>query len=149
MSVMFTASSPPEAAQHTRSESKRKGGDIHRFSHDSDAPEYANLGGCGSQLLAGPQPDFRAKKPVITSMAAFESPPSESVIGSMAAFEELWRPQPPGRRRAIPAPRRWSPAVSRRTPVSCSMRRNVSFRQGCEECLFERGPAAEGSQVPV
>ena len=43
---------------------------------------------------------------VITSMAAFESTPSESVIGSMAAFEGLCRPQPPGRRRAIPAPRR-------------------------------------------
>jgi hypothetical protein len=28
-------------------------------------------------------------------------------------------------------------------------RPNVSFRQGCEGCLFERGPAAEGSQESV
>jgi hypothetical protein len=47
-----------------------------------------------------------AKRSVITSMAAFEFLPSESVIGFMAAFEGPWRPQPPGRRRAIPATRR-------------------------------------------
>ena len=34
-----------------------------------------------------PQPGFQAKKPVITSIAGFESPPSESVIGFTAAFE--------------------------------------------------------------
>src|SRR6266567_34632 len=42
----------------------------------------------------------------------------------MAGFEGLWRPHPPGRRSAMPAPRRYSPAVSRRTPVACSMRRS-------------------------
>jgi hypothetical protein len=41
----------------------------------------------GSQLLAGPQPGFLA------SMAGFQSPSSETVLGSMAAFEGLWRPQ--------------------------------------------------------
>jgi phospholipase C len=36
----------------------------------------------------------------------YEAKPATQVITSMAAFEGLWRPQPPGRRRAIPAPRR-------------------------------------------
>ena len=56
-------------------------------------------------------------------MAGFEFPLPESVIGLMAAFDGPWRPQSPGRRSAIPATRRYSPAVSRRTPVACSMRR--------------------------
>jgi hypothetical protein len=55
-----------------------------------------------------------AKKPVITSMAAFESPPSESVIGSMAAFEGLLRPQPQGNPCAAKIVARRFPAHSSR-----------------------------------
>src|SRR6266446_6136916 len=46
---------------------------------------------------------------------------------SRAGFTALWagaRPQPPGGRRAIPADFRYRLAVSRRTPVVCSIRRS-------------------------
>ena len=41
----------------------------------------------------------------------------------MAGFARSWRPKPPGQRSAIPASRRYSPALSRRTLVACSIRR--------------------------
>ena len=55
---------------------------------------------------------FSASGSVATSMAGFATP--------LAAV----RPQPPGARRAIPAAFRYRLAVSRRTPVVCSIRRS-------------------------
>jgi hypothetical protein len=46
---------------------------------------------------------------------------AESVITCMAGF--AFRPQPPGRRTLMPAAFRYALAVSRRTPVACSIRR--------------------------
>jgi hypothetical protein len=54
-------------------------------------------------------------------MAGFDSDP---VVTSMAGFAGVPRPHPPGGRKETPAVRRYRPAVSRRTPVSRSMRRS-------------------------
>src|SRR6202140_2512306 len=54
---------------------------------------------------------FAASDPVVTSF-------------SLAGFAGGRRPHAPGGRTAIPAAFRYAPAVSRRTPVSCSMRRS-------------------------
>src|SRR5260370_32736183 len=54
---------------------------------------------------------FAASDPVVTS-------------ASLAGFAGARRPQAPGGRTPIPAALRYAPPVSRRTPVSCSMRRN-------------------------
>jgi hypothetical protein len=69
---------------------------------------------------------------VVTSLAGFECLGSftdslshfagaESVVISLAAFAP--RPQRAGPRTLIPAAFRYAPAVSRRTPVACSIRR--------------------------
>jgi len=50
------------------------------------------------------------------------SRPPESVVTPLAGFDGARFPQPPGGRTAIPAARRYAPAVSRRTPVACSIR---------------------------
>src|SRR5581483_7761450 len=57
-------------------------------------------------------------KSVITSLslAGFES--SESVITSLAGFAGTALPQRPGERTAMPAAFRYTPIVSRRTPVA-------------------------------
>jgi hypothetical protein len=54
---------------------------------------------------------FGASEPVVTPF-------------SLAGFAGSRRPHAPGGRTAIPATFRYAPAVSRRTPVSCSMRRH-------------------------
>jgi hypothetical protein len=58
-----------------------------------------------------------------TSWAAFAAV-SESGDASLAGFAGSRRPQTPGGLTAIPAAFRYAPAVSRRTPVSFSIRRN-------------------------
>ena len=71
---------------------------------------------------------------MITSMAGFEM--SESVFVSWA-FAGTRCPQPPGDRTPIPAALRYLPAVSRRTPVACSMRRKVHpSRPSAMTCCF-------------
>ena len=61
---------------------------------------------------------------------------SDPVDVCMAGFA-LERPQPPGARIAIPAPRTYSPAVSLRTPVALSMRRNDQpSRPSAMTCCF-------------
>src|SRR5439155_25092148 len=76
-------------------------------------------------------------KSVVTpaSLAGFES--AESVITPLAGFDDR-RPHPPGGRTAIPDAFRYAPAVSRRTPVACSMRRSVqpSFPSAITCCFF-------------
>src|SRR5262245_42166322 len=75
-------------------------------------------------------------KSVITtaSLAGFE--PLESVATPMAGFAGVRRQ--PGRLTEIPAAFRYAPAVSRRTPVSCSIRRSVqpSFPNAMTCCFF-------------
>src|SRR5262249_35866100 len=76
-------------------------------------------------------------KSVVTpaSLAGFES--AESVITPLAGFADR-RPHPPDGRTAIPTAFRYAPAVSRRTPVACSMRRSVqpSFPSAITCCFF-------------
>ena len=62
-----------------------------------------------------------APKPAVTSLAGFA--PVESVVTSLAGFDGGLRPQPRGGRTGMPAAFRYPAAVSRRTPVACSMRR--------------------------
>ena len=68
------------------------------------------------------------KKPEVTYMAGFESSlgcgPPEPVVTSMAGFGGALWPLPPGARSAKLADRKYPPAVSRRTPVACSIRRS-------------------------
>src|ERR1700722_2384939 len=60
----------------------------------------------------------------LTAMAVFTAPdPVVTWVGSLAAFAGGRRPHAPDGRTPIPAALRYLPAVSRRTPVSCSMRR--------------------------
>jgi hypothetical protein len=59
---------------------------------------------------------------VVTSLAGFDG--SGSVVTPLAGFAGGRRPQQRGGRTAIPAAFRYAPAVSRRTPVTCSMRLN-------------------------
>src|SRR5450755_3205422 len=70
---------------------------------------FSGLGlglGLGLTVLAG----LAASDPVVTPF-------------SLAGFAGGRRPHAPGGRTPIPAAFRYAPAVSRRTPVSCSMRR--------------------------
>ena len=61
---------------------------------------------------------------------------SGSVATSMAGFARV-RPQPPGGRSAIPAAFRYPLAVSRRTPVVCSIRRSDQpSRPNAITCCF-------------
>src|ERR1039457_1834044 len=70
----------------------------------------------------------------ITGMAGFAAP--ESVITSLAGFGSH-RPQPLGGRTAIPAAFRYAPAVSRRIPVACWMRRSdQTSRPRAKTCCF-------------
>src|ERR1700722_16193961 len=70
----------------------------------------------------------------ITGMAGFAAP--ESVITSLAGFGSH-RPQPLGGRPAIPAAFRYAPAVSRRIPVACWMRRSDQpSRPRAKTCCF-------------
>jgi hypothetical protein len=73
----------------------------------------------GSQAVAdGIRLGFSAARPV-------DSTPNPVVTSSaLAGFAGGRRPHAPGGRTAIPAAFRYAPAVSRRTPVSCSMRRS-------------------------
>jgi hypothetical protein len=57
----------------------------------------------------------------LTVLAGFVA--SDPVVTSLAGFAGGRRPHAPGGRTPIPAAFRYAPAVSRRTPVSCSMRR--------------------------
>src|SRR5579862_266811 len=55
----------------------------------------------------------------------------------MAGFEAARRPQPPGGRTAMPAAFRYALAVSRRTPVACSIRRSDQPRRPkAKTCCF-------------
>src|SRR5208282_461252 len=70
----------------------------------------------------------------ISGMAGFAAP--ESVITSLAGFG-LHRPQPLGGRTAIAAAFRYAPAVSRRIPVACWMRRSDQpSRPRAKTCCF-------------
>ncbi len=70
----------------------------------------------------------------ITGMAGFAAP--KSVITSLAGFGSH-RPQPLGGRTAIPAAFRYAPAVSRRIPVACWMRRSDQpSRPRAKTCCF-------------
>ena len=61
---------------------------------------------------------------------------TESVITSLAGFD-AHRPQPLGGRTAIPAALRYTPAVSRRIPVACWMRRSDQpSRPRAKTCCF-------------
>jgi hypothetical protein len=62
----------------------------------------------------------------------------KSVVTSLAGFAGARRPQPPGVRTPIPAALRQAPAVSRRTPVACSLRRSghPSFPSAITCCFF-------------
>src|SRR5258705_1666672 len=72
----------------------------------------------------------------LTVLAGFAA--SDPVVTSLAGFAGGRRPHPPGGRTAIPAAFRYAPAVSRRTPVACSMRRSVqpSFPSAITCCFF-------------
>src|SRR6266481_3526489 len=62
----------------------------------------------------------------------------ESGVTSLAGFAGARRPHAPDGRTAIPAAFRYAPAVSRRTPVACSMRRkgHPSFPSAMTCCFF-------------
>src|SRR5713226_2488221 len=87
-----------------------------------------------SRLLVGGE--IGGPKSVVTSLAGFES--AGSVVTSLAGFAGARRPQAPGGRTPIPAALRYAPAVSRRTPVACSMRRkgHPSFPSAMTCCFF-------------
>src|SRR5271167_2135947 len=71
----------------------------------------------------------------ITVMVGLAAP--ESVITSLAGFAGARRPQAPGARTAILAAFRYAPAVSRRTPVTCWMRRSDHpSRPRAKTCCF-------------
>ncbi len=73
---------------------------------------------------------FAPNTPVVLKTAA------ESVDTSMAGFAGF-RPHPPGGRTAIPAARRYAPAVSRRICAALSMRRNDHpSRPNAMTCCF-------------
>jgi hypothetical protein len=77
---------------------------------------------------------FGSRGSGVTAMAGFAAP--ESVITSLAGFG-LQRPQPLGGRTAIPAAFRYAPAVSRRIPVACWMRRSDQpSRPSAKTCCF-------------
>ena len=57
-------------------------------------------------------------------LAGFAVPSPEPVITKVAAFASDFSPRLPTGRIAIPARRRYSPTVSRRTPVASSMHRS-------------------------
>jgi hypothetical protein len=71
----------------------------------------------------------------VVTMAAFAG--SESVVTSMAGFDGFRRPHP-GIHTTTPAARRYALAVSRRTPVACSIRRTLhpSFPSAMTCCCF-------------
>ena len=70
--------------------------------------------------------------------AALRITTPESGVTSLAGFAGARRPHAPGGRTAIPAAFRYAPAVSRRTPVACSMRRkgHPSFPSAMTCCFF-------------
>ena len=73
------------------------------------------------------------EKPVITSLAGFET--AEPVVTEGTAFAGTFRPEPPGVRIAIPADLKYPPAVSRRTPVAASiLRRDQPRRPSAITC---------------
>src|SRR5881397_1084350 len=76
-------------------------------------------------------------KSVVTPFPLAGFDPSESVATCMAGFAGDLRRQPGGLT-PIPAAFRYAPAVSRRTPVSCSIRRSgqPSFPSAMTCCFF-------------
>ena len=74
----------------------------------------------------------------LTVLAGFVA--SDPVVTSLAGFAGGRRPHAPGGRTPIPAAFRYAPAVSRRTPVSCSMRRkgHPSRPRATTCCFFLR-----------
>src|ERR1035437_5894758 len=95
-------------------------------------PLVERFSGLGLGLGLGLQLGSRGSG--ITGMAGFAAP--ESVITSLAGFG-LHLPKPLGGRTAIPAAFRYAPAVSRRIPVACWMRRSDQpSRPRAKTCCF-------------
>ena len=87
--------------------------------------------GPGTGTAAGAAPESG-----VTPLAGFETEPRSGVT-SMAGFAGAGRPHRPGGRSAIPAALRYSPAVSRRTPVARWMRRSAHpSRPSAMTCCF-------------
>jgi hypothetical protein len=76
---------------------------------------------------------FVGSEPAVTEMPAF--PAAESVVTCMAGFAAAGHPAD---RNAIPAFRKYTPAVSRRIPVAAWIRRNdqPSFPRAITCCFF-------------